>query len=86
MSEVIMNNDPNADNSTSQAAEVLRFLKAGGRVTSMEAFTLWGITRLAARVHELRNRGEPIESTSIPVRNRNGRTVRVDVYWYGRAE
>lgn len=81
-----MNIDPNADNSTSQAAEVLRFLKAGGRITSMEAFTLWGITRLAARVHELRNRGEPIESTSIPVRNRNGRMVKVDVYWYGRCE
>lgn len=81
-----MNIDPNADNSTSQAAEVLRFLKAGGRITSMEAFTLWGITRLAARVFELRGRGEPIESTSIPVRNRNGRMVKVDVYWYGRAE
>lgn len=82
-----MNIDPNADNSTSQAAEVLRYLKAGGRVTSMEAFTLWGITRLAARVFELRGRGEPIRSDSIPVQNRNGRTVKVDVYWYdGRAE
>lgn len=82
-----MNNDPNSDNSTSQAAVVLRYLKSGGRITTMEAFTLWGFTRLAARVHELRNRGEPIRSDSIPVRNRNGRMVKVDVYWYdGRAE
>jgi len=81
-----MNIDPNADNSKSQAAEVLRYLKSGGRITSMEAFTRWGITRLAARVHELRKRGEPIESDSIPVRNRNGRMVKVDIYWYGRAE
>jgi len=82
-----MNNDPNADNSTSQAAEVLRFLKAGGRITTMEAFTRWGITRLAARVYELRQRGEPIRSDSLPVRNQNGRMVTVDVYWYdGRAE
>lgn len=81
-----MNIDPNSDNSTSQAAVVLRYLKAGGRITSMEAFTLWGITRLAARVHELRNRGEPIEDLDIPVRNRNGRMVKVHVYWYGRAE
>lgn len=82
-----MNNDPNSDNSASQAAEVLRFLKAGGRITSMEAFTRWGITRLAARVFELRGKGEPIRSDSIPVRNRNGRMVKCDVYWYdGRAE
>lgn len=86
MSEVIMNIDPNAFNSASQCAEVLRYLKSGGRVTTAEAFTLWGITRLAARVFELRQRGEPIESTSISVRNRNGRMVKVDVYWYGRAQ
>jgi hypothetical protein len=80
-----MNIDPNPDNSKSQAAEVLRFLKSGGRLTSLDAINLWGITRLAARVHELRQRGEPIESIKIPVRNRNGRMVRVEVYWFGRA-
>jgi len=86
MSEVIMNIDPNAFNSASQCVEVLRYLKSGARITSGEAIQRWGITRLAARVYELRQRGEPIESRKIQVRNRNGRNVWVEVYWLGAGE
>ena len=80
------NLDPNPENSASQCVEVMRYLKTGARITSAEAFRLWGITRLAARVYELRQRGEPIEGEKLPVLNRNGRKVKVEIYWLGRAE
>lgn len=86
MSEVIMNIDPNAFNSASQCVEVLHYLKSGARITSGEAIQRWGITRLAARVYELRQRGWPIESVKVQVRNRNGRSVWVESYWLGAGE
>jgi len=81
-----MNIDPNADNSASQCVEVMRYLKTGARLTSGEAFQLFGITRLAARIFDLRQRGYYIPSGKIKVRNRNGRLVRVEVYWLGADE
>lgn len=81
-----MNIDPNAFNSASQCVEVMRYLKSGGRLTSGEAFQMFGITRLAARVYELRQRGHYIPSRKIQVRNRNGRMVWVEVYWLGAGE
>lgn len=42
---------------TPQARKVLSHLKSRGSITPMEAIITYGITRLAARVHELRNAG-----------------------------
>mgnify|MGYP001605468831 CR=1 FL=1 len=47
----------------SQAAQVLRHLNAGRKITSVEAFGLYGITRLAAVVHNLKKDGVDIRTT-----------------------
>lgn len=50
---------PLKDNS--QCARLLAHLKAGGSVTSYEAYAKFGITQLAARITELEARGIVIE-------------------------
>jgi hypothetical protein len=45
-----------------QQEQVLSHLQAGHTITPLEAFTQFGITRLAARVHELQERGYTIEA------------------------
>jgi hypothetical protein len=76
-----MNVDMNAENSSSQCDEVLRLLKDGRSITSREMIDDYGITRLAARVHELRQKGWLIDSLPVAVMNRYGRRVRVSQYW-----
>ena len=50
---------PLKDNS--QCARLLAHLKAGGSVTSFEAYDLFKITQLAARITDLERRGVVIE-------------------------
>lgn len=80
------NIDPNASNSASQCADVLRVLKSGATLTAFDAAETLGIYRLAARVHEMRRQGVPIMSDLVQRQNRNGRLVWVSIYWIGRAE
>ena len=44
-------------NCTPQSRKVLSHLKKRGSITPMEALITYGITRLAARIHELRTAG-----------------------------
>jgi len=46
----------------SQCDQILTRLKAGRPITSMQAFRLYRITRLAARIAELRERGHRISA------------------------
>lgn len=48
---------------TPQARKVLSHLERRGSISPMEAIITYGITRLAARVHELRNVGFPVTTT-----------------------
>lgn len=50
-------------------------------LTSMEAFTQYGITRLAAIIHVLRQSGHNIESEPEYGRNRYGDECRYVRYW-----
>ena len=43
-----------------QCEQVLDYIKANGSITSMEAFSKLGITRLSARIYDLRKEGENI--------------------------
>jgi hypothetical protein len=52
---------------------VLKHLKKKP-ITSLEAFKLYGITRLASRIHDLKEAGNKIEGKMIEVRTRNGWT------------
>ncbi len=55
-----------------QADRVLDYIKEFGSITTLEAFRDLGVTRLSARIFELRNRGEEIESKNITSKNRFG--------------
>ena len=46
----------------SQADHILWHLKVYGRITPIEALREYGCMRLAARIHELRARGNDIEA------------------------
>ena len=51
-----------------QNKEVLDYLTENPSLTSMEAFSKLGITRLAARIHELRQGGISIDKETIEVK------------------
>ena len=55
----------------SQNQEVLKYLKKH-TITSKDAFMIFGITRLSARIFDLRAAGHNIESKIIAVPGRNG--------------
>lgn len=55
-----------------QNEAVLKHLKTEGSITSMEAFEKYGITRLSARISNLREMGVPIVTKFITVKNRYG--------------
>ena len=56
----------------SQSIQILSYLKAGNRLTSLEAVKLFGTLRLAARILDLRDKGHQIESVTV---ERQGKKV-----------
>lgn len=63
----------------SQTTDIIKYIRDNGSITTMDAFGI-GITRLASRVHELREFGIPVEKEMIAVQNRKGETCRVARY------
>lgn len=63
-----------------QKEMVLRHMKEMGSISSFEAFAEYGITRLAARIHDLREDGYNIKSSVHDARNRYGKKVRFERY------
>jgi hypothetical protein len=59
----------------SQNDIVLDYLNRNGSITSMQAFDGLGITRLSARIHDLRCMGYNIKSESVKVPTRRGETT-----------
>ena len=60
---------------TSLEKEVLNHLLTGSSITSMEAISLYGATRLSAIIFNLRDKGYSISTTMISSKNRYGNTV-----------
>lgn len=58
----------------SQTSAILKHLKEKGSITSMEAFNLYGCTRLSAKIFDLRKDGYIINSEKETVLNRYGNT------------
>lgn len=59
----------------SQNDTILSHLQAFGRITSLEAIRKYGITRLSARIYDLRDAGHNIpEPRMVTVPTRNGET------------
>jgi hypothetical protein len=65
-----------------QKMTVYNWLIDGHTVTSREAFKMWGITRLSARIMDIEKMtGTAPNRRRITVKNRNGRNVSVCEYW-----
>ena len=67
---------------TTQKAEVLNYLKEKGSITSMEAFNLFGATRLSAIIFSLRKQGICIATMDMTTTNRYGQPTRYAKYVY----
>jgi hypothetical protein len=58
----------------------MRAMQEYGKITTMEAFEYLGITRLSARIKDLRDSGVKISTNVIEVENRFGEKCRVAEY------
>lgn len=63
-----------------QQDAVLEWLQAGESITSMQAFEMFGATRLSAIVFNLRKKGYVICAENVQVKNRFGQTVNMARY------
>lgn len=63
-----------------QNAMLLRHFDTYGAITSLEAFTEYGIMRLASRISELKAAGVNIESETVKGKNRFGETITYKKY------
>lgn len=59
---------------TTQRAAVLNYLRDKGSITSMEAYTELGATRLSAIIYDLKKIGFNISSVTKTVKTRYGKT------------
>lgn len=57
-----------------QKQRVYEYMKRHGSITTMQAFRDLNITRLSARIYDLRHDGIPIEQTHVVVKKGNKRT------------
>ena len=69
-----------------QMTEVLNHLQTKGNITSMEAFELYGVTRLSAKIYNLRKRGYDIETLDVVGKTRYGETCTYAKYIYHERE
>ena len=65
---------------------ILGHLKTHGSISHYEAEDMYGCTRLAARIKDLRNRGVCIETKMVKGLNRHGGKIRYAVYRLGVAQ
>lgn len=63
-----------------QEKAVLQHLKENGSITSWDAITLFGATRLSAIIYLLRKEGYEIETTDLTIKNRYGNTTTIAKY------
>lgn len=63
-----------------QRKAIKDYLLQGYALTSMEAFNMFGATRLSAIIFDLKKQGMDIESRRIPVRTRFEKDVYVAEY------
>lgn len=67
-----------------QVEMVLDYMNEFGSISSMEAFTDLGITRLAARVSDAEKMGVRIERKSETAKNRYGQTTHYTRYFIAK--
>lgn len=65
---------------TTQCERILRHLKEYGSISDLEAYSEYGIRRLASRIHDLKKRGVNIVSERVNGKNRYGEATHFSVY------
>lgn len=65
---------------------ILEHMRNHGTIHHFEAEELYGCTRLAARIKDLRNRGVAIETEMVKGKNRHGGDTHYAVYRLGVAQ
>jgi hypothetical protein len=60
--------EPETNRRPTQAGLILEHLRAGNRITALEALDAFGCFRLAARIHELRRDGWGIQERTVETR------------------
>ena len=69
----------------SQNERVLEYMKEHNGITSLQAYDKLGVTRLSARIKDLRTAGHIIFADRIEVFNRYGDSCTVNLYtWKGK--
>lgn len=68
---------------TTQCERILRHLKDYGEISSLTAMTEYGILRLASRIHDLKQMGYDITSSTVHRKNRYGESTHFKVYRLG---
>lgn len=63
-----------------QKERIVKYMDDFGSISTMEAFTQLGITRLASRIHELTRNGLPIKRETVTSKNRYGEEVHFTRY------
>ena len=64
----------------SQKESILEYMADGNSITQLDALSLFGCARLAARIGDLRKDGYPIRSKMVKVPTRDGYAT-VSQYW-----
>ena len=65
---------------TNKTREVLKYMRENSGITSMEAFKLFGATRLSSLIFSLRKQGYDIETIDMECTDRYGHLVRYAKY------
>lgn len=63
-----------------QCERIIKYINDFGSITTYQAFTDLGITRLASRIHDLSERGYDFKRESVESINRYGDKVRFTRY------
>lgn len=63
-----------------QCERILRHMQDYGGITQAEAFTEYGISRLGARIYDLKAAGARIKSETVTGRNRYGEPISFSRY------
>ncbi|MBP7319536.1 MAG: helix-turn-helix domain-containing protein [Lachnospiraceae bacterium] len=71
----------NSDVPLTQNDKVVAYMKKENGITTLEAFKNLGVTRLSARIHDIRDMGYVVGDEFIKVIDRNGSETRVKMYW-----
>lgn len=66
-----------------QCERIIQYMKDFGSITTHQAFTDLGCTRLASRVNDLKKQGYDIKSEFVSGKNRYDETVSYKKYYLG---